>query len=178
MSETVTLLQANKPSEQQLAVNSQEPQTVIINSESPAPSHALRRSFPDTLRARAVYDHRQNQLVTAGIICDNAHDLLKRTDSAPMWFEASDSFVKGDYTSSVSATSVVLKPGHNEFQLMMKVETSCSVHSFGALFSHNMMLCNKSYLKKMCRQHRLLSCFKAEVSVLAAQTLKAVSRLK
>ena len=70
--------------------------------------------------------------MAAGIICDNAHDLLKRSDSVPMGVDPLDSFVKADYTSSLSAASVVLKPGHNTVQLMMKVGESCSVVMLGA----------------------------------------------
>lgn len=73
--------------------------------------------------------------MAAGITCDDAHDLLKRSDSAPMGVDPSDSFVKADYTSSLSAASVVLRPGHNAVQLTMKVGESCSVVALGALVS-------------------------------------------
>ena len=119
-------------------MNSQEPQTVVIHSERPTPSHTLRRSFPDMLRTRALYERRQDRLVAAGIICDDAHDLLKRSDSAPMGVDPSDCFVKADYTSSLSATSVMLKPGHNTVQVMMKVGESCSAVVLGALVSLDM----------------------------------------
>ena len=57
----------------------------------------------------------------AGITCDRAHDLLKRTDSAPVGMDSSDTLVKGDYVCKLSAEDVVLEPGRNDFQLTMKV---------------------------------------------------------
>ncbi|KAL8586604.1 hypothetical protein ACOMHN_040112 [Nucella lapillus] len=108
------------PADDQSPTHSHASKTVAINTETLPPSRVLRRSLPAMIATHALYERRQGRVVVAGIQCDSAHELLKRTDSVPIGAEASDTPVKGDYGFSLSTSQVVLSPGGNEVQVAVK----------------------------------------------------------
>lgn len=95
------------------------PVTVDIQPPSAATTPAHRKAFPCQINPRAMYERRQGKVIVAGITCENAHELLQRTDSTS-YVEAMTTPVKGDYSMSLSVTNVVLKPGVNDVELTMK----------------------------------------------------------
>lgn len=100
--------------------SSQFPHTVTIHSEELQPSQVLRRSIPQVIGIRALYERRQERVVVAGIACDNAHEILRRTDSVPTGTETSNIVVKADYGCCFTAGRSVLTPGLNTVVLVMK----------------------------------------------------------
>ena len=66
-----------------MTIPSDQPVTVSLRSESSAPCQSFRRTFPDVIGTKALYDRRQGKVVVAGVMCENSHELLKRSDSTP-----------------------------------------------------------------------------------------------
>lgn len=61
----------------------------------------------------------------AGLACDNAPELLKRTDSSASEVVSPELIVKGDYSMCFSASGVLIQPGLNEVELVMRVSSGC-----------------------------------------------------
>ncbi|PVD28442.1 hypothetical protein C0Q70_11030 [Pomacea canaliculata] len=104
------------------------PQPVICDTIqvalTPCPAFQLtklfRHSFPSKIRARAMYERRQGRVIVAGLACDNAPELLKRTDSSASEVVSPELIVKGDYSMCFLASDVLIQPGLNEVELVMR----------------------------------------------------------
>lgn len=101
-----------------------ESQAINFNTDRLS-SQLFRHSFPSKIRARAMYERRQGRVIVAGLACDNAPELLKRTDSSASEVVSPELIVKGDYSMCFSASDVLIQPGLNEVELVMRVSSGC-----------------------------------------------------
>ncbi|XP_025097786.1 LOW QUALITY PROTEIN: trafficking protein particle complex subunit 10-like [Pomacea canaliculata] len=81
-------------------------------------------SFSDThFLPKFVHEpcmRRQGRVIVAGLACDNAPELLKRTDSSASEVVSPELIVKGDYSMCFLASDVLIQPGLNEVELVMR----------------------------------------------------------
>lgn len=104
-----------------LCKHQQDPLTVDIENKKLNRAVRSRQAFPDRISTHAMYERRQGRVIVAGLACDNAHELLKRTDSTPNGVIEAELVRKGDYSQSLNASDFRLQPGMNVLVLTMKV---------------------------------------------------------
>lgn len=86
--------------------------------------HPNKKLFPTSITLAHHHEWKEKIRVGSGIMCDNPHLVLHRSDSGPGIIKEPE-ITKADYDKCVSATSVTLQAGVNT--VLMTAKVSCYI---------------------------------------------------
>lgn len=81
----------------------------------------ISKNLPSQLDFHVNVEKTKGRLVSCAIVCNNAHQLLKRSDSAGSTHNAA-AIHKEDYSTCFSQSCVTLQPGHNSLTFKTQVK--------------------------------------------------------
>ncbi|GFR71067.1 trafficking protein particle complex subunit 10-like [Elysia marginata] len=113
--------QTPTPSSQKVNTHRRQPSGTHIALDKMSNFQPITKTLPTSLEFHTFTERTKGRLVSCGTVCDRAHEILSRSDSASSTGSPTPLF-KGDYSICFSQENVTLNPGQNTLIFSTKVQ--------------------------------------------------------
>lgn len=117
--------QVPAPSSQRVNAHRRQPSGTHIALDKMSNFQPVTKTLPTSLDFHTFTERTKGRLVSCGTVCDRAHELLSRSDSASSTGSPA-LFFKGDYSNSFTQEKVTLSPGQNTLSFSTKMKETGS----------------------------------------------------
>ncbi|RUS69565.1 hypothetical protein EGW08_022675 [Elysia chlorotica] len=115
-----TPAQSSVAPSQKVGSHRRQPSGTHIALDKMSNFQPVTKTLPNSIEFHTFTERTKGRLVSCGTVCDRAHELLSRSDSASSTGTPVPLF-KGDYSQCFSQKSVTLQPGRNDLSFSTKV---------------------------------------------------------